>query len=517
MTRRVSLLVALVLMLAVTGAWATGTQEIAEEETYRFLMAWGPWDLGDGRIPVEQQHEDPYFQYVEDQIGIVPEIISWEWEGSSGYVQGLRLALAGGERIEFLRPWNPTLAQELIDGGIAIAMDDLLDEHGPTVKSFFSEDDIEIMRANQGGSVYSLPQVAPLDAARFGFIRRDWLDRVGLDVPTTRAELVEVYRAFKEQDANGNGDPNDEIPVSGREQLRWFDDLFVMHGVAMWEGHPQWEWNEDQGILESSQVSEGMRMALEFINDLYEEGLMDPVMPVQPNADWSAKIGAEKIGHYFHLVFAVPSKSAFAGNYAIEDPTGLEFWAQMVQPPVAPGVPQQSNYYPTMQEPMFMITTHAESPEKIMQWLEWGSQQEQWYYKALGIPGRDWQRRDGELVILNELPSFHMPYAFGYSKSIEEITLGQPFGELQWGFIQAAEGNTVPLPNQGMPLSVYEGFEDYLPNSAPLYREFASKFITGDLSIDENWDRYVEQWYENGGQTVTDRATAWYKELHGID
>jgi putative aldouronate transport system substrate-binding protein len=518
MTKRSLLLVALALVLAVTTGWATGTQETAEEgETYRFLTAWGPWDLSDGRIPVEEQHEDPYFQYVEEQIGIVPEVISWEWEGSKGYVQGLRLALAGGEPIEFIRPWDEILAQELIESGRAVAMDDLLDEYGPTVKSYFAEDDLDILRANQGGSIYYLPQVASLNAARFGFIRRDWLDRVGLDVPETREELVEVYRAFKAQDANGNGDPNDEIPVSGRELLRWFDDLFVMHGVAMWEGHPQWEWNEEEGILESSQVSDSMRMALEFINALYEEGLMDPVMPVQPNADWTAKIGAERIGHYFHLIFAVPSKSAFASEYAIEDPTGLEFWAQMVQPPKAPGVPQQSNYYPTMQEPNFMITEAAESPEKIMQWLEWGTQEEQWYYKALGIPGQDWERRDGEIVILNELPSFKMLYAMGYSKDIKELLLGQPFGELQWEFIQAAEGKTVPLPNQGMPLSVYEGFEDYLPYSAPLYREFASKFITGELSIEENWDEYVEQWYDNGGQTVTDRATAWYKELHGID
>ena len=34
-------------------------------------------------------------------------------------------------------------------------------------------------------------------------------------MPTTTEELREVLRAFKEQDANGNGDPNDEIPLSG--------------------------------------------------------------------------------------------------------------------------------------------------------------------------------------------------------------------------------------------------------------------------------------------------------------
>lgn len=520
MSTKKLLLAAVALTLIAAVGWTTGTTETVsqEEGSYRFLWAVGPWDLSDGRIPIEEQHDDPYFQYVEDQIGIVPEIISWEWEGSKGYVQGLRLALSGGEPIELCRPWDQILANELIESGKAVPMGDMLDEHFPTVYDFFSDQDFEVMRNGQGGDIHYLPQIAALNAARFGFIRRDWLDRVGLDVPTTRRELVEVYRAFKSQDANGNGDPNDEIPVSGRELLRWFDDLFVMHGVAMWEGHPQWEWNEDEGILESSQVSDSMRMALEFINSLYEEGLMDQVMPVQPNADWTAKIANEKIGHYFHLIFAVPSKSAFASNYDIEDPTGLEFWAQMVKPPKAPGVPQQLNYYPTMQEPFHMILEDAESPEKILQWLEWGSQEEQAYYKALGIPGKDWVRNDdGEIEVIEERPGFWQSYAAGYSSYIPEILLGRPFGELQLEFIEAAEGNLRPLPNQGMPLSVYDGFEDYLPYSAPLYREFASKFITGALSIEDNWDTYVDQWYENGGQTVTERATAWYKELHGID
>ena len=47
------------------------------------------------------------------------------------------------------------------------------------------------------------------------WINKAWLDRVGMEVPQTTEEFKEVLRAFKEQDANGNGDPNDEIPLSG--------------------------------------------------------------------------------------------------------------------------------------------------------------------------------------------------------------------------------------------------------------------------------------------------------------
>jgi hypothetical protein len=40
--------------------------------------------------------------------------------------------------------------------------------------------------------------------------------------------------------------------------------------------------------------------------------------------------------------------------------------------------------------------------------------------------------------------------------------------------------------------------------------------ITGQVEpTQENWDAYVEDWYEAGGQVVTDRATEWYREFYG--
>lgn len=46
------------------------------------------------------------------------------------------------------------------------------------------------------------------------YLNKTWLDNLGLTYPETVEELYTVLKAFKEQDANGNGDPNDEIPIS---------------------------------------------------------------------------------------------------------------------------------------------------------------------------------------------------------------------------------------------------------------------------------------------------------------
>ena len=67
------------------------------------------------------------------------------------------------------------------------------------------------------GNIYSLPNIDGSLHVQYNmklWINTQWLDNLGLDMPTTTEEFYEVMKAFKEKDANGNGDPNDEIPLS---------------------------------------------------------------------------------------------------------------------------------------------------------------------------------------------------------------------------------------------------------------------------------------------------------------
>jgi putative aldouronate transport system substrate-binding protein len=515
-TKRVVAMVIAATLVA-SFAFAGGGQEPApaEDAPYRFSFATGPWDVSQGRIDVSQQPNHPWFQYVENQVGIAPLTQSWEWEGSNGYLQGLRLALAGGEEFEALMPWSQTFAQELIDAGRVIPLDDLIPNY-PNILAFYDEATWDAIREQQGGQIYYIPQPAPVVTARAGFIRSDWLERVGMDVPTTRDELLAVYRAFRDQDANGNGDPSDEIPVSGRVQFRWFDDLFVMHGVSMFEGHPQWRWNEAEGFFESDQVSDAMFDSVVFLNQLYEEGLMDVAMPAQENAEWSAKIADDRVGHYFHLINEIHGKSGFA--YADGgDSTGLSHWAVMPHPPAVPGVGVQSNYFPNVQSPRFMITTDARDPEAIMEWLDWSSSEEGRLFSSLGIPGQQWRRSGDTIEILEEVQPVHFKYSMSMGEVPNDIIARQPMGELKVGMIEQVAPYIQAPQNMFMPASVYEGRADFAPNTAVMYREAIGQFITGAVAPTRaNWDAYVQRWYAAGGQEVTDRATEWYRSSNGM-
>ena len=85
------------------------------------------------------------------------------------------------------------------------------------------------MKANDPtgeGRIYMIPNVLTYPLCS-GMIRQDWLDELGLSMPETQDELVEVLKAFRDQDPNGNGIA-DEIPTGGRAEARWMTYLPCM-------------------------------------------------------------------------------------------------------------------------------------------------------------------------------------------------------------------------------------------------------------------------------------------------
>lgn len=503
----------MVLFVLTTGAaFSGGKQEVAaeeEEEVYQFLNAWGMWDLSRGRIPIEEQPDSPYWQYVANKFMAAPLTVSWEWEGAKGYVSGLRRMLAAGDIPAALMPYEMKLVWELIEEGVAIPLDDLLKEYGQDTYDQLTEEEWDLVRAQAlDGKIYYVPLIQFVGRIPSSMIRKDWLDRVGMSLPQTRDELVDVYRAFKKYDANGNGDPNDEIPVSGRKGMRWCDDLFMMHGVSMYEGHPQWRWVPDKGQLISEQVSEEMRKSIEFLRSLYQEKLIDEVFVIQSAGDWTSKIRANKIGHYLHLPWTMDTFSAFI----TEDPSAE--WVYMPLPKV-PGLPRQKTMFQRIGFPAFMITKEAKQPEKIMQWYNWSQTEEGYIYQTLGIPDVDWVKEGDKIKVLNKKAPWYKFVSIP-SKYVPEVIRLSPLGDMKAKIIEEAQKNIYYGPdNLGMPASVYEGYEDFLPVNAKLYREWCSKMVVGELDLSA-WDQYVKLWYDSGGEVVTQRANEWYKKIKGI-
>jgi putative aldouronate transport system substrate-binding protein len=284
----------MVLLLAIAGSsFATGGQEAMADSAEVITVEF--WDENAEYGILDADH--PQVSAYAEQFGLVFESPQVPWNGGTDYLQQLRLRIAAGDLPDVFLPWGGIEA-ELIENGAVADLTELVQEEMPVYYDNVPDEVWDYVKSlsPDGESIYFLPAVTftPLGA----MIRGDWLDRLGLDVPTTTDEYVAVLEAFRDEDANGNGDPNDELPTSGREGGRWMDHLFAPFGVAMTEGYPQWAIYD--GELQYSGVQPEMKAAVEWIRGLYADGLLDPETFINTGSVWSAKVRGNLTGNYYH-------------------------------------------------------------------------------------------------------------------------------------------------------------------------------------------------------------------------
>ena len=134
--------------------------------------------------------------------------------------------------------------------------------------------------ADGTGRIFAFPEIQEslIDIMDYQvWINQDWLDRLGLEMPTDRDSFLAVLKEFRDKDANGNGDPNDEYPMVGTngqlsgQTLHWLINMFIYEDRNIM-------WNVDEnGKLYSPYTQDEYRDALKFIHMLYEEKLMSPL------------------------------------------------------------------------------------------------------------------------------------------------------------------------------------------------------------------------------------------------
>lgn len=148
----------------------------------------------------------------------------------------------------------------------------------PNMKAYFEQyPELEAYCTAPDGAIYGLPCLYTdmTDRLTRSFVNHVWLDNLGLSVPTSIDELYDVLVAFKEQDANGNGDTSDEIPMlygSGYEALQsTLLDAFGIHTKSI----DLILQADQEGKVYLANTSDAFKEYLKFMHKLYTEGLME--------------------------------------------------------------------------------------------------------------------------------------------------------------------------------------------------------------------------------------------------
>lgn len=183
---------------------------------------------------------------------------------------------------------------KVAEQGTFAALDDYIDQYAPNLKKILDEnpDYIRDIRASDG-NIYFMPFIGAVKTFKVWMLRGDWLDKLGLEVPVTLDNWYNVLKAFKEQDPNGNGEA-DEIPYTTRNTQAGVLAFMEAFGISGFEANEQF-FIED-GQVKYAYTDPRCKEALEFINKLYSEGLIDSEYATNDTNVWLSRLTNEVSG-----------------------------------------------------------------------------------------------------------------------------------------------------------------------------------------------------------------------------
>ena len=512
-----------------TEVTGTGTTENADEEV----------TLTIGLVPnsLTTDYDDNYMtNLIEEVTGINIEFYFFPSDTTEAK-QKFSMMVAGGEKLPDIVVLNLSDVECYNYGsdGYFIPLNDYMENDAvnwnKTMDKWATEKQKENVLAGAysfDGNIYAYPTfyVSPGDAvALYMSINQQWLDNLDLEVPTTTDELYAVLKAFKEQDANGNGDPNDEIPLVGHTDWKGNVCTFLLNSFTYYafEKNHSYQLNVEDGQLSAPFVTEEFREGLRFIRKLVEEGLLsdmsfsqgkDELVSVMQAPDDQDTIVGAFVGHPSIILGQKNSRVMdYVGIDSLEGPDGVE-WVPF---------DYQAGTYNTF------ITSDCENPDAAWRLLDAMADEEMSISMRRGEKGVDWEYVDEGEAIYNTLELVDG----AYTKTIGTSNVWNEENNKIW---HSNIFNILPPALNGSGLSSYDGGEitdpktyleyvlcypsvgrrynmhpDEMPikityneeetnqindikNSIQTYvNESIVRFVTGDLDIEKDWDSYLAE------------------------
>ncbi|MDQ0061230.1 extracellular solute-binding protein [Paenibacillus harenae] len=209
--------------------------------------------------------------YAQDNFG-TPNNINLQYVPipRSEEIQKLNVLMASGSDVpDIVFTYDsPTFYRYAQQGGLT-ELGELLDQYGPNLKKFLGEDTLAY--GQYEGKQYALPAKRAHLGKYSSFIRQDWLDKLNLPVPQTTDELYNTLKAFKEKDPGQTG--GKVIPLGMALASAQYEPLIWSFIQPVTE-EQRYTLTQQLGSNDYPTLLPGFKDALQFMNRLYNEGLM---------------------------------------------------------------------------------------------------------------------------------------------------------------------------------------------------------------------------------------------------
>jgi len=406
-----------------------------------------------------------------------------EWVSANNYADKLNVMLASGDLPDLVLipdPFHPVF-RKAAEQGAFWDVSPFIDEY-PNLKSKIDQIAWDLTTIN--GANYGIPRPRPSEGDTFFVLRKDWLENVGLDIPTTSDELYEVMKAFTHNDPDQNG-KDDTIGFAGQINPTDMGSLGNFEGIFTGANG---EWKEVDGELVYTALLPEMKESLEFLTKAYNDGLIP--------ADF-ASLQVSQVKEMFQGSKAgmMSEKSgAFQENYDALSKIVPDFDFLNLYP-----LTHINNYNPKGPGFSGMNAIPKSVPEekvkKILAMMDRWVQDDVFNLHKQGIEGIHHKVENGEVVIdtekmvqdavadFNQIVYVSDPYASTVKPTFPEEAQ-KLYAEIQDERVNTSVAN--------VSLGLYsETAQTYLPELQKKTMDLKTKIILGRESIDA-WDDYVE-------------------------
>ncbi|GBF73292.1 hypothetical protein PA598K_01578 [Paenibacillus sp. 598K] len=438
--------------------------------------------------------DNTVIQAIREQSGINLQV---QTVSGDDYETRLNTLLVSGQPPDIFTV-NKTKIQELITNGAILPLDELVEQHAPNIK----ENRGEYMKggAYVDGKSYGIPDgFVPGSALA---IRKDWLDKLSLPMPTNLEEYENALKAFVNDDPDGNG-LKDTIGVGLAIQVdQTWAHIFGAFNVPM-----------GRAVLVDGKVTPwllapGYFEAVQYLNKLYHEGLIDPEFATVPTLQSFQKLWNGQVGAYNFNADGITQN--WLSRYT-ESPVP-QFEYTLIKGPDGHGGYLNPNVADSNQ--YAVISSKAKDPEAAIRVLDYLVSKEGDALTWAGIEGAQYKYENGQFQWISPYEdAVKLRDVGGY---VYSVLLNRMDGMRESLFNeQTKQGRKLALENFIEEAHTY-GLPQVQIDRGTMLKDMEKEFRTKAILAKDNLDRLYEEFKQNylaeGGSDWIEQATAIYNE-----
>lgn len=240
--------------------------------------------VNNSNMPENDTYTDnAYTRYIKSVIN-VQNVDVFE-ANDSQYDTNVSMVISMGSLPDIMVVSSQDEVEQLVEAGL---IEDLTESYNNCIsdrirKMYESYGDSLKDMVTYDGKIMALPETNITDGPNLVWLRKDWMDKLGLSEPHTIYDVVNIVKHFISEDPGNNGvdasgKPNtvglavdtDVTGECGYSSEFLLDIIFACFGA-----YPkQWIMNDDGEIVYGS-VTDEAKEALSYINNLYNQGVID--------------------------------------------------------------------------------------------------------------------------------------------------------------------------------------------------------------------------------------------------